>query len=328
MSVATAAPPRAATVGVIIAARDAADYVGEAVSSVLAQTHRDLALVVVDDGSTDDTSTILAAFDDPRLTVIRTDGVGRSAARNRALDALDTPWIAILDADDRMTPDRLATQVAFLEAHPEVTVVGSAVTLIDARGRPVGRIDPPGSPTAIERAMRRSNCVVHPSTMIRGDALRRLGGYRTAFPAAQDYDLWLRLLDDGARLQNLDAPLTHYRVHDDAVSFAGKPRQLRYARLARRASEARRAGEPEPLGDAAAIDAADDATTGRCEVHTTLAGLALDAGRRLDAIRHASRALLARPWSLTTWGVLAFACAPRAALTAWRARMRRVRRRA
>ena len=236
-----------ARMGVIMAVRDGAPFVGEAVESVLAQEFPDWEMVVVDDGSADETPEILAGFTDPRIRVIRTEGLGRAVARNLALQVLETPWIAILDGDDLMRPDRLGKQAAFLEARPEVDVLATPVIQVDREGRFLGRLDPPGGHEAILRALEVENCISHPSCALRAEALKGAGGYREAFPFAQDYDLWLRLAERGARFAVLPEPLTFYRVHEASASEGKREIQRAYSALARACRRARLGGEPQPL---------------------------------------------------------------------------------
>ncbi len=236
-----------ARMGVIMAVRDGAPFVGEAVESVLAQEFPDWEMVVVDDGSADGTPEILARFTDPRVRVVRTEGLGRAGARNRALETLDAPWIAILDGDDRMRPDRLAGQAAFLEAHPEVDVLATPVILVDEKGRETGLLSPPAAHEAILRNLEEENCLPHPSCVIRSSLLKEAGGYREAFPYSQDYDLWLRLAERGARFAVLPEPLTFYRVHEASASEGAREIQRAYSALARACRRARLRGEPEPL---------------------------------------------------------------------------------
>jgi glycosyltransferase involved in cell wall biosynthesis len=121
-------------VSVIIPAYNHGRFLAEAAASVLAQTYGDLEVVVVDDGSTDDTPQVLAAFQDPRLHVIRTRNHGKSAARNRGLDEARGRYIAFLDADDRWRPRKLERQLAVLEQEPDVGLVFCDFLRFDAEG--------------------------------------------------------------------------------------------------------------------------------------------------------------------------------------------------
>jgi glycosyltransferase involved in cell wall biosynthesis len=191
---------------VVVAVHNGAPLVRDAVASVLAQTAGDLELIVVDDGSTDETAAILDAVRDPRTHVLRESHQGLTRSLNRALAAARAPLIARLDADDVALPDRLERQRAFLAAHPEVGLVGTGAREVDPAGRLLAVVRPPVDDLTIRRRLIRENPFVHSSVMVRRAALDEAGGYDPAFPVAQDYDLWMRLARV-TRLANLPEPL-------------------------------------------------------------------------------------------------------------------------
>lgn len=180
-------------VSVLVGVHDGAPWIGDAVASVLAQTLADLELIVVDDGSGDATPELLAAVRDTRLRVERQARGGLTRALVRALGLARAPLVARLDADDVALPERLARQRAFLDAHPDVGVLGSAAREVDAAGREVAVVRPPESDGAIRRMLIRRNPFVHSSVMMRRAAVERAGGYDVSLPVAQDYDLWMRM---------------------------------------------------------------------------------------------------------------------------------------
>ena len=180
-------------VSVLMGVWNGAPQVREAIESVLSQTVADLELIVVDDDSTDATPAILASFRDPRLQVVRRARGGLTSALNAALSLSRAPLLARLDADDVALPERLARQRAFLDAHPDVGVLGSAAREVDAEGREVAVVRPPESDGAIRRMLIRRNPFVHSSVMMRRAAVERAGGYDVSLPVAQDYDLWMRM---------------------------------------------------------------------------------------------------------------------------------------
>lgn len=239
-----AAAPR---VSVIMPVRDGAAWVAGAVASVIAQDFPDFELVVVDDGSGDATPAILDALaaGDPRIRVLRQPRSGLVAALNAAIAVAQAPCLARLDADDRARPARLRRQLAFMDAHPGIGLVGSFARVIDAAGNPVGRLTPPTDPARLRRVLARTNPLVHSSVMIRTALVRRLGGYRPAFAAAEDYDLWLRLAE-AADVAILAEDLVDYRRHDAGHSHRQAARQAFSVRLAQRCAMARRHGDPDP----------------------------------------------------------------------------------
>jgi glycosyltransferase involved in cell wall biosynthesis len=217
---------RPPAVSVVIAVRNGAAWVGEAVGSVLAQTDGDHELIIVDDGSTDATADLLAGIADPRLRVLRQEAAGLTRALNRALGVARADLVARLDADDLMLPERLARQRAFLTAHPDVGVLGTAAREVDAAGLPVSEVRPPLDDAAIRRALIRRNPFVHSSVVMRRQVVEAAGGYDEAVAVAQDYELWLRL-SRAAKLANLPEPLVLRRLARDRVSVARDTERLR-----------------------------------------------------------------------------------------------------
>ncbi len=182
-------------VAVVVPVRDRAGMVGEAVASVVAQTFRDAALVVVDDGSSDDSAAAAehamrgAAL---RGCVLRTSPAGVAAARNAGAAALDSAWIAFLDSDDLWLPAKLATQMAWLAAHPSYRIAQTGERWIDQgrhrNPRDWHRKEERLFPRCLER------CLVSPSAVIvRRDLYEALGGFDESFPVCEDYELWLRI---------------------------------------------------------------------------------------------------------------------------------------
>jgi glycosyltransferase involved in cell wall biosynthesis len=213
-------------VSVLMSVHNGAPWVSEAVASVLGQTDRDLELIVVDDGSTDDTPARLTAVADPRLRLHRQPRTGLTRALNRALSLARAALVARLDADDLALPERLARQRAFLAAHPEVGLLGTAAREDDAAGAPVRVVRPPGDDPALRRALIRANPFVHSSVMARRELLTHVGGYDETLDVAQDYDLWMRLARH-TRLANLDEVLVVRRLGSRRVSVEREEDRLR-----------------------------------------------------------------------------------------------------
>ena len=204
-------------VSVLLPAYNAGAYLRAAIDSIRAQTLADWELIVVDDGSTDDTPAILAGYDEPRLVVARQANAGVSAALNAALAQARGRYVARQDADDVSHPERLARLAAFLDAHPEIDAVSSAFTAIDPDGTELYAARLMIDPLTIGRFLPAGNCVFHPGVMIRAAVLRALNGYRVEARHVEDYDLWVRL-GAAPRLAALPLPLVRYRVHPGNVS--------------------------------------------------------------------------------------------------------------
>jgi glycosyltransferase involved in cell wall biosynthesis len=234
-------------VSVIMPVRNGAEWLGEAVASIRAQDFGDFELLIVDDGSDDGTAAMLSGFaaEDRRIRLIRQAPQGIVAALNNGIAAARAPYLARLDADDRARRDRLGKQFAFMEAHPEIVLVGTSAEVIDAAGNVVVRLTPPADHASLTRALSRTNPFVHSSVMMRTVLVRRLGGYRAAFRAAEDYDLWLRMAEAGG-VANLAEYLTQYRRHDANLSRRDAVWQSFSARLAQRSAAGRRRGVGDP----------------------------------------------------------------------------------
>jgi GT2 family glycosyltransferase len=205
-------PPR---VSVLMTTYNGAAFIRESIDGVLAQTFSDFELVIVDDCSTDATPALLAACRDPRIRLIRPDrNLGVVGARNFGLGACRGVYIAAHDHDDLSLPERLATQVRTLDAHPEIVLAGTEVLLWMADGRRLPTDHVPGAtPALVGWMLHVDNPFTYSSVMLRADALQRLGAFmRPEAEPADDFDLYHRLLGIGG-LARLDETLVTYRWH-------------------------------------------------------------------------------------------------------------------
>ena len=235
-------------VSVIMAAYNAERFVAEAVRSVLAQTMRDWELIVVDDASTDGTWDVLQGFTDARIVLLRNEtNLGAAVTRNRALEQARGEYIAILDADDVAMPERLEKQVAFLDEHPATCAVGCWAEKVDETGRVLEVWETPTQVAQIEFAMTHTCPLLHPSALVRRDALVSVGGYDASYPCAQDYDLLVRLALEGHRFACIPEALIRYRSSPGQISAARRAEQSRHAqRAAERFLQARLGWSPSP----------------------------------------------------------------------------------
>ncbi|HVT28403.1 MAG TPA: glycosyltransferase [Lacipirellulaceae bacterium] len=215
-------------------------YIHQAVQSVLDQTLHAWQCVIVDDGSRDDTPGFLATLRDHRFLILHQKNAGISAAVNRGLRHCTGRYIARLDADDIALPTRLADQLAFLDTHPGVALVGTQVAPLGACS--VGpSLKLPTQHDDIMNALRTGrHAVAHSSVMIRADVLRQIGGY-WSLAFGEEYDLMLRI-GEIARLANLDRVLLHYRMHQSSMNGSAMRRMrtsvLYACELARRRQNA------------------------------------------------------------------------------------------
>lgn len=193
-------------------------YVREAVESILNQTYTDFEFIIVDDGSTDETATILDSFDDPRIVRSKNEeNIGLSRSLNKGLAMARGEYIARMDADDISLPERLAKQVAFLDEHPEVGVVGCAIRATNADGSPGHIHRQPTVHGLILWVLCFGTPIAHPTVVFRRTVVERVGSYDDALLANQDRDLWERL-SSVTRFANLSEVYLLYRRHPDTVS--------------------------------------------------------------------------------------------------------------
>ena len=183
------------TVSVVMAAHNEAEYIGEAINSILNQTYSDFEFIIIDDGSTDQTIDIIESFDDGRLYLLQNDtNRGLPASLNRGIKFADGKYIARMDADDRSTPKRLEKQVKVLEQHQDVHVVSCWKGMIDKNGKNLGVRRINNDVDWTEKWFRSHGPkIAHPSVMIRKRSLEGVGGYREEYIYAQDLDLWIRM---------------------------------------------------------------------------------------------------------------------------------------
>ena len=192
-------------------AHNAAPYIGEALDSILGQTCRDFELLVVDDGSTDDTAQRVADRADARIRLIRLEtNQGRATARNVALENARGAYLAWMDADDIAVPRRLEKQLAFLESHPDVAVCGGWLQYFH-QSAALERF--PRTPEDIRAATVFGSSVPNPCVCLRLDAVRvHSPRYDPALERAEDFAFWGDLLlGAGQRAANLPEVLLHYR---------------------------------------------------------------------------------------------------------------------
>ncbi len=189
-------------------------YLIEAVESILRQTERDFVFLILNNGSEDGTAVYLSSLADPRLRVEHLpENIGRTNVLNKGLALVETPYTAVLDADDVAEPQRLARQLAFLDEHPDVALVGSDVRYIDRAGAFIGEDRFPPGHAALRDALPLHNQFAHAACTYRTQAARAAGGYPAKFPYAQDFALWLFMLRDGHKVANIPEFLARIRVH-------------------------------------------------------------------------------------------------------------------
>ena len=177
---------------------NAASTIHQSLNSIIGQTFTNWELVVVDNCSTDDSLTVVKNLDDDRIKIIALDkNHGRTPALAIALENARADFVAILDADDISSPDRLQQQFDFLTNNPNILVVGSWYRNIDQHGNLINEVKTPTASVDVMRQMASDNPIVNSSAMFRAESARAVGGYNQKYLYAQDFALWLALAKVG-----------------------------------------------------------------------------------------------------------------------------------
>ncbi len=208
-------------VSVVMSCYNASRWLAESVDSVLSQSHGSLELVLIDNGSTDETLRIIRDMEDSDARVIglSKQGSGLAESLNLGIDRSRGKWIARLDADDVCEPTRLERQLDLFRRHPELTLTGTGCVEIDEHGRFLKQHRyPPHHNRLLSHLEHMQRFFPHSSAMYRADAVREVGRYRNRFGWAEDWDLWLRLASVG-QVECLREPLVRIRKHPAQMSL-------------------------------------------------------------------------------------------------------------
>ena len=299
---------------VLIPVYNAAGHLEDAISSVLAQSFEDFELLVVDDGSTDESMEVVHEFRDERLRIESQEkNLGLIETLNSGILMARGKLLARMDADDLSHHERLAMQMDFMNAHPDVAGVSCAYDLIDENGQLLpGHYGwcRPVEPLALRWALNFGCFFTHSGAMLRTSVIRAAKGFDSRYTHAEDYELWLRLAEEH-RLANIPRVLLTRREHGGNISTLFRESQQQNAYRALQASLQRllkrriisehvrhfRDGTlPEAAGDVREVAAlyceVFDALT-RTESHARVRPVAGDLAQRLGVL--ASRALRPHP---------------------------------
>ncbi|MGD1078802.1 MAG: glycosyltransferase [Candidatus Sulfotelmatobacter sp.] len=228
-------------------------FLRQAVESILAQSFSDFEFIIINDGSSDASGSILECYRsmDSRVRLHHQENRGLIESLNLGCSLADGRYIARMDADDISLEHRFAKQVEFMDAHPQLAVVGSAVQFIDETGKPLRVAGRPLRHDEIEKVLFDCGFMWHPTVIMRRAAWARVGGYRK-IPHAEDFDLWLRIAEH-FQLGNLPDVLVKYRLHPGQVSVANCKKQALGAAAVRLSATARKGGMVDPLDSIAEI---------------------------------------------------------------------------
>lgn len=227
-------------------------WLEDSIKSVLEQTHGDFEFIIVNDGSKDASLDIIKSFakKDRRIHIIHKQNTGLADSLNVGLNKARGKWIARIDADDLCNPSRLAIQYAMAQSKKEVVLIGSGHTQIDYFGQAGKLIFYPANHRKLVKRLRAVKPFFgHSSAFFRTELAKSLGGYRTRFKRAQDYDMWLRMSELG-EIACVQDSLVRIRQHTDQISHdEGGMRQLVDARVALISHHIRQGGFHDPAAE-------------------------------------------------------------------------------
>jgi len=226
-------------VTVLMPAYNAEKYIGEAIASVLAQSFTDFELLIVNDGSTDETKNVVRSFSDPRIVLISQDNKGVASALNLGLSLARAPFIARFDADDICFTNRLKVQYDFITTYPEYSVVGSAADYVDADGHFIFTHHPQGHLNEEIQQLKYSVCpFIHSSVFYKKEVVINNGGYNEHAYTYEDHFLWVNILKN-EKACNLSQALIKVRLNPESITIdekwhSRKFRLIKYSTLKNR----------------------------------------------------------------------------------------------
>jgi len=207
-----------------------AKYLREAIDSILGQTLTDLEFIIVDDGSTDNSVSIVRTYADPRIRLLCLPHAGIVAALKLGFSTASADWVARQDADDVSEPNRLNLQIAAVRKSPRAVVCHTLTRLI-------GDVSDMPAPAHVPRSMellKLQLCyrspITHSSALIHRPAFARIGGYRAEERHAEDFGLWGRLIKEGDVIL-IPRPMVRFRIHTESISRVENSRQIQVARV-------------------------------------------------------------------------------------------------
>jgi glycosyltransferase involved in cell wall biosynthesis len=294
------------TISVLLPVYNSQRYLRLAIESILTQTFDDFELLALDDGSNDNSLSILCEFEanDSRVRVLSRENRGLVATLNELIAVSCGRYLARMDSDDICRPRRFEKQVAFLEAHPECVVVGSKCLAIDPEGMPIREFVGHFVHDEIDAALISGGGqgrMSHPSVMMRREAIVQVGCYREEYRFAEDVDLFLRLAEIG-KLANIPEVLILYRLHLNSVCHAHSEEQRNVGRQAVKMAWKRRGID----GICGMVDSTEKLET-NADAHRRWAWWALSGGNLTTARKHAIKAFAKDPFNIENLRVVACA---------------------
>ena len=202
-------------IAAVIPAYNSAHFLGECLDSILRQTHPVNEIIVVDDGSRDNTREVVESYPGP-VRYLWQKNAGAPAARNVGVRQTTSPWIAFLDADDQWEPRKIELQVKALHTNPEAVLCYTAKRLVSSEG--LLGVVPATPPDRLWPLLRYANPITPSTVVMRRDAFEAAGGFDERLPPCEDWDLWFRL-GPGCHMVAVEEPATFYRLTPTSISM-------------------------------------------------------------------------------------------------------------
>lgn len=219
-------------ISVVMSVYNGEEYLRLSIDSILNQTFTDFEFIIINDGSTDNTKSVLKSYSDDRLTVINHENRGLTKSLNEGLKIARGEYVARQDADDLSTHDRFEKQSSFLDANEGIALLGSWIGLIDRDGDNVGEMIFETNHEKIVQKHPEVNQFSHGAIMLRSRVISEVGGYREQFIYSQDYDLTLRMIDKYTTA-NIPEILSKHRLNPGMISSGSRDEQKAFSLLAR-----------------------------------------------------------------------------------------------
>ena len=221
-------------VSVIMPVFNGDQYLSESINSILEQSLEDLEFIIINDGSTDNTSRILRSFKDKRIRLVERKHQGISPSLNEAIHLSKSKYIARMDADDIAMKDRLQLQYDFIESHSDVDILGGQAEVIDGTGKTICKTKNPLSWQNISKHIKYASPLGHPTYFVRNEVYDLTKGYRVLLPRVQDYDFLLRAFEMGCVMRNLPDIVIKYRQSPGGMSSSNFERTIYFATAAQK----------------------------------------------------------------------------------------------
>lgn len=236
-------------VSVVMSAYNEEKTIAKTIQSILGQTISDFEILVIDDGSTDKTRSIVESFDDPRIRLISNEeNIGLPRSLNRGIEQANGRYIARADADEVSHPMRLERQLEAIESQETVCVVGCWYRIIGRKGERIVDIKvPTDRPFDVDDLIEKGPGIAHGSVMMRKEDVIAVGKYREEFTLAQDYDLWLRMAEQfgSGFIHIVPEVLYERRLSPDQI--AKRPKQRLFTSVAKESTKCRLNNQSERL---------------------------------------------------------------------------------